>query len=401
MADITFTVTATNTAGASASAATLVTAQATQLVPVTFGETAILAGDDFGNANILLAQKTTQPYPGILSQLAFWTGQVAGQLRLGINADGTGGNPGALEAQSPALAPVANDWTVHNFVNGPFLQAGPKWLAYTPSSNSLHFRSGAGGTLRHVSRSFQAMPATFPANPSTIWDGSHFSFYATILVDPALLPPPPEPGLIENFTTNIDQPFQIGGKSWLNQNAGAVWSITNPDSQTLRMEVRKNDVDRDTGDERAEIYSGDLGWGDPTKLMDFSFNLTIEAMRASGSPAPSWETWLQGHGDSRTVIGFMTDRHMTVSFNVDSPGNDFEWRDPNELVIGESHHWRIQAQRGQNGFARVWRDGVLVLEQLNRFIAGTDNYLKLGVYRGYAGFVNHVTAVRYSNVTVA
>lgn len=406
MADITFTVTATNTAGASASANALVTAQAPQLVPVTFGETAVLAGDDFGNANILLAQKTTQPYPGILSQLAFWTGQVAGQLRLGINADGAGGNPGALEAQSPALAPVANDWTVHNFVNGPFLQAGPKWLAYTPSSNSLHFRSGPGGTLRHVNRSFQAMPATFPANPSTVWDGSHFSFYATVLVDSSLLPPPPEPGFISYFNpaaANWSDPSIIGGQPWYNHHGGRAWSITKPDDYTLDFEVRQGDPEAiDVGGERAEISSG--ASIPPGALIDVKFDYTLKAgIPLVGQSGVAWATMDQIHGDVRpSWIGFTPTGGIFVNANPDVAYDQREWQSPWSIEVGRTYRIQHQVKRSaaSDGWVKLWVDGVLVADFSNIRVGGLDNYVKLGIYRGWNGLVTQTTACRYSNIVV-
>lgn len=149
--------------------------------PLTIGEPNILNNNDFGNGNMLVAQQVILHQSATLQSLSFYITSAAGQLQLGLYDD-AGGNPGTLRAQTAVFTPIVG-WNTQNVLTPTLLPAGTYWLAYLAESNDLHFRVEATGSARYYNlQQFEAMPATFPSPP--ISGTFHFSFYATLLVDP-------------------------------------------------------------------------------------------------------------------------------------------------------------------------------------------------------------------------
>ena len=147
---------------------------------VTMGESNVLPTDDSGNANLLLAQKTTLARAATLQSLSFYVTQAAGKLRLGVyDSTGPGGGPGKLLAQTGEITPVVG-WNTANVTTPVSLAAGTYWLAYLPSDNNLHFvkTSGAAGSGEFYSFAYGPLPSIFSTTPSTT--SSHWSFYATL-----------------------------------------------------------------------------------------------------------------------------------------------------------------------------------------------------------------------------
>ncbi len=148
--------------------------------PFTIGETNILGSDDSGNSNLLVAQRVTLPQSATLQSLSFYISSAAGQLRLGLYDDAAD-NPGTLRAQTAAFTPVVG-WNTQNVLTPTLLPAGTYWLAYLAESGNLHFRVEGTGSGRYYSYPFGALPNTFSNSPSS--GTFHFSFYATLFIDP-------------------------------------------------------------------------------------------------------------------------------------------------------------------------------------------------------------------------
>jgi hypothetical protein len=161
----------------SATATASVTAAATKTV--TMGETNILALDDSGNGNFLLAQEATLAEAATIRKLHFYVAQAAGKLRLGIyDATGPANGPGAKKAETAEFDPAVG-WQAVDVLAPVALPAGKYWLAYAPSSSDLHFnRDGNAGSIAYYPLEYGAMPATFSETPTTATD--HWSFYATL-----------------------------------------------------------------------------------------------------------------------------------------------------------------------------------------------------------------------------
>jgi hypothetical protein len=153
----------------------------TSSAPITMGETTVFGSDDSGNGNLLVVQNATLSQTATLQSLSFYVNAAAGNLRLGIyDATGPNGGPGALKAQTNAFAPVVG-WNTQNVISPVSLSAGAYWLAYLPSSSSLHFATNfAIGSYRYANVAFGALPATFPA---VAGEGTtHWSLYGTLRV---------------------------------------------------------------------------------------------------------------------------------------------------------------------------------------------------------------------------
>ena len=163
------------------------------------GETTILSGDDSGNGNLLIAQQATLSQTATLQSLSFYVTQAAGNLRLGIyDATGPGGGPGAKKAETNPLTPIVG-WNTANVLTPTSLSAGTYWLAYLPSSSSLHFATDfSSGAFKYYDFTYSPLPATFSTSP--LAGITHWSFYATLNTTgttpppaPTPLPPPPAP----------------------------------------------------------------------------------------------------------------------------------------------------------------------------------------------------------------
>ena len=147
----------------------------------TMGEVDIQAGNDSGNGDLLLAQKTTLGQPGELQSLSFYAITAVGDLRLGVYSDNAG-TPDALLAVCAPITPAVG-WNTVNVVAPVALAAGTYWLAYCPSDNGLHFaNNGAAiGNFAFFTFPYAALPATFDPTPTTGTD--QWSFYGTLNLD--------------------------------------------------------------------------------------------------------------------------------------------------------------------------------------------------------------------------
>jgi hypothetical protein len=144
------------------------------------GETTILATDDSGNADNLLAQDATLVSAATIRSLSFYVAAADGNLRLGVyDATGPGGGPGDKKAETAEFAPV-DGWNTAKVLVPVLLPAGTYWLAYAPSSNDLHFERADDGTgnIAFFANPYGPMPDTFSTTPNTTMD--HWSFYATL-----------------------------------------------------------------------------------------------------------------------------------------------------------------------------------------------------------------------------
>jgi hypothetical protein len=147
---------------------------------INIGETSILSGDDSGNGNLLLAQTATLGQTATIKSLSFYVSTASGKLRLGIyDATGTNGGPGKLVASTAEITPVTG-WNTANVTTSVSINAGTYWLAFLPSSSSLHCsHTYATGATRWSSYTYGAIPTTFTTSQNSMT--SHWSFYATLV----------------------------------------------------------------------------------------------------------------------------------------------------------------------------------------------------------------------------
>jgi hypothetical protein len=154
---------------------------------ITIGETGILSGDDSGNGNLLLSQSATLGQTATIQSLSFYVNTASGNLRLGIyDAAGTNGGPGNLIASTAEITPI-NGWNTANVTTPVSLSAGTYWLAFLPSSSSLHCsHTYATGVATWYSYAYGAIPAAYPATQDTMT--AHWSFYATLVTADIIAP---------------------------------------------------------------------------------------------------------------------------------------------------------------------------------------------------------------------
>ena len=143
---------------------------------ITLGETTVLAVDDFGNSNLVLAQRVDLSENATIGDVSVYVAHAVGQMRLGVYAD-AGGNPGALRAQTAAFTPTVG-WNTQPVQTPVELSAGVYWLAYLAQSNELLLKAGAGGEARGFSQPFGPLPESFGTLPLSA--AVHWSLYATL-----------------------------------------------------------------------------------------------------------------------------------------------------------------------------------------------------------------------------
>jgi hypothetical protein len=142
----------------------------------TIGETNILATNDSGMGNILVAQQVDLPQSGTLQSLSFYVAGAAGQLRLGVYSN-SGNNPGTLLAETAPFTST-NGWQTQNVLTPVQLPSGTYWLAFLAQSNSLQPRYELTGTARGYAYTFGSLPATFSSSSEAA--GLHYSLYGTL-----------------------------------------------------------------------------------------------------------------------------------------------------------------------------------------------------------------------------
>ena len=196
---------------------------------VVIGEPNILSIDDNQNSNLLLAQLTTLGQSATIQTLSFYVTAAAGKLRLGIyDASGPGGGPGAKKAETNEVTPVVG-WNTASVITPISLSPGTYWLAYLPSSDSLHFRRAGAGSVKFYSYAYGPMPQTFSTTTSSVAD--HWSFYATL--SPAGVNNPPtvataafaSPNPVNATTTTVSV---LGADSGGEASLTYSWSATGP-----------------------------------------------------------------------------------------------------------------------------------------------------------------------------
>lgn len=226
---------------------------------------------------------------------------------------------------------------------------------------------------------------------------------------------------ITSFSTTPKMRFQVGGDSYQVQTAGKSYSLTNPDPQTLRFEVRPGDrAWYDAGSvDRAEIENdARMPVGVPIGI---SYEFMVEPNGANESFTNTASSYLilgQLHNDD-TVGGVPTSPPFYVSLLGDrlqvnalycptglNPSNTAGnlthltlWTDPNPIRTGQYNDTKISASISNNssGYLSVWVNGTQVVNYRGPLGFGDSTYWEYGLYRSPAP---ETVAVNFRNMTV-
>ena len=230
---------------------------------------------------------------------------------------------------------------------------------------------------------------------------------------------PPNPD-ITNFTAvDATRWTGVSGKEYANHNAGRSWSLTNPNTQQLRMEVRSGDIaGNDVGsdsNERSECQRVDE-FSEAGNVASVKYEFMLE----SGSPITSWfficgqiyssrggspPFWI-GIENQRMVvrIGWLSSQANTIP--IDSTGDaggvgvsyGYPYRDTVDLPRGVWHTMEIIVDYDAKTFKLV-RNGVLVCDYSGPIGFGANFHWDFGIYRS-GPTTNDTQAVNYRNMLI-
>ncbi len=193
---------------------------------------------------------------------------------------------------------------------------------------------------------------------------------------------------VTSFTPVSGKSFSVGGLTYWVQNGNHDWSLTNPDSQTLRFEVRSGDQWQYDPDwkERSEIAS-DAVYA-PGQAVSVSYSVMIEPGHANTA---DWLVLGQFHADdgvtSPPMAMELVGDKMAIVLRYQLPGGAYQtqyvFQDTNDIVRGHYYDMKISAnfENDNNGFLDVWRDGTQIVDYNGPIGYGYDVYWKMGVYR--------------------
>lgn len=198
----------------------------------------------------------------------------------------------------------------------------------------------------------------------------------------------------------------VDGMSAQVENANRGYSLTEPDSNTLRFEVQsgdswRNDVQSGNTSERSEIEMNQQY--SPNTQINVSYDFTLEPGAANTA---SWMVLGQIHntvlGGSPPFAVAMYGEHMMIITRGPNGAENDIYRDPNPIQRGHQYQMNIQVDFGSDGtgILKVWRDGSQIVNYTGPLGSGTSNesyYWKEGVYRAPA---SETVAADYSNLQI-
>jgi hypothetical protein len=252
----------------------------------------------------------------------------------------------------------------------------------------------------------------------TLSDGAH-SFTVTETDDAGTSPASPALNVtvapeITSFSGANGSTVMIAGTTAQVQNASQSWSLTMPEADTLRFELRPGDhwrtfgwsdlLDND-GAERTEIAFA------PQYAEGIEINLSYKFMIES--KAENTSSWLLlGQFHQRPAnrpppfAVEMSGDHMVIAIRYESPGQTAPtyqgvYHDPIPIQRGQNYFMNIQVNFDNtgNGYLNVWRDGVQIVSYHGPigYGSGQTYYWKEGIYRAAT---TEMMAVRYQGTVL-
>ena len=208
---------------------------------------------------------------------------------------------------------------------------------------------------------------------------------------------------ITSFSPTNGSTIAVDNTAYTVENANHSWSLTEPNADTLRFEVR-------SGDRFTSSY-----WTDPTTsertevagstkfAVGTQINLSYEFMIEPGAAdTASWTVLGQMHEynvakSPPLAIELVNGDRMAI--NIGTSDSKYLYIDPNPIQRGHYYSMNIQVKfdNNGNGFLEVWRDGVQIVDYHGSIGTGAATYWKEGIYRSEA---SETMAVNYRNLDI-
>jgi hypothetical protein len=202
-------------------------------------------------------------------------------------------------------------------------------------------------------------------------------------------------------SAEIARPFPANGSTitidnsgYTAENADRSWSLSSPDADTLRFELRSGDhfsssywVDPATS-ERTEISGQTVH--PPGTQIDLVYNFMVEPGQTNSASGPGrWLILGQMHEHNVPksppfAVELVNGDHMAIDIGTGDPV--YVYTDPNPIQRGRyySMHVKVRFDNNRNGFLSVWRDGANIVDYRGPIGTGAGTYWKQGIYRSSA-----------------
>ncbi len=221
------------------------------------------------------------------------------------------------------------------------------------------------------------------------------------LPDPTVSGGAPVPDVTGFSGTNAAQ-IRVDNHVFEVENANKSYSLTKPDSQTLRFEMRSGDHWTD-GTERSEVecqthYPSNeaFGYNSNTSLsVAYDFMLELGNLNTA-----AWMIIGQWHGGTVVPFSFaLAQEKLQVVVRNSAGAATVLYTDPNPIQRGRYYSMAIKINFGAKTLS-VTRDGVQIASSSTQWgVVGERNYWKMGIYR--AATTNDIQAANYRNFVIS
>jgi Polysaccharide lyase len=216
--------------------------------------------------------------------------------------------------------------------------------------------------------------------------------------DPAEIAPP--------FPAN-GSTISVDNSAYMAQNADQSWSLSLPDADTLRFELRSGDhwsssswTDPATS-ERNEI-AGQTVYPVGTQI-EIAYDFMVEPGQTNSASGPGrWLVLGQMHEYNVQLsppfaVEMVNGDHMAINIGTDNL--HYVYTDPNPVQRGRyySMNVKVKFDNNRNGFLSVWRDGTNIVDYHGPIGTGAATYWKEGIYRSSA---QESIAARFRNLKI-
>lgn len=210
-----------------------------------------------------------------------------------------------------------------------------------------------------------------------------------------------QPPLANRSTIRVDN------NVYTPQNAGKSWSLSSPDADTLRFELRRGDhwsspswTDPDSS-ERDEI-AGRTVYPAGTQI-NITYDFMVEPGETNCASGPGrWLVLGQMHeynlSDSPPLAVELVDGdHMAINVGTKNPVYLYTDQRPIQRGHYYSMNIRVKFANHGDGFLEIWRDGASIVDYHGSLGTGVGTYWKEGIYRSSA---NESIAVRFRHLKI-